>query len=50
MNQGPLDTLITAIDNVIGDLEGKLERAHADYEVTKSDHEKEVRRLEELIR
>jgi len=50
MAQGPIDTLVSAIQDVIADLEAKQERTHAEYDQRTSDHGAEVRRLNDDIR
>lgn len=50
MAQGPVDTLVDAINEVVADLEEKLEGAHAEYDRRTNEHNQEVRRLTDLIR
>jgi hypothetical protein len=50
MAKGPVDTLVSAIEGVVSDLGVKLESAHNDYALVVSEHEAEVRRINDLIR
>eukprot|EP01006_Ploeotia_vitrea_P049790 TRINITY_DN67376_c0_g3_i2.p2 TRINITY_DN67376_c0_g3~~TRINITY_DN67376_c0_g3_i2.p2 ORF type:complete len:113 (+),score=9.24 TRINITY_DN67376_c0_g3_i2:36-374(+) len=46
---GPIDGLVAAIEEVISDLETKIENAHAAFDKRTNEHNQEVRRLTDLI-
>jgi len=50
MAKGPVDTLVNAIEGVVSDLTVKLDRANTEFARVTSDHEAEVRRMNDLIR
>ena len=50
MAKGPVDTLVNAIEGVVSDLTVKLDRANTEFARVTSDHEAEVRRINDLIR
>ena len=47
--KAPLDELLTAIDNIIGDLGKKIDGAYADFDKVTNEYNSEVRRLESAI-
>lgn len=49
MAQGPIDTLVSAIQDVIADLEAKQVRSQEEYDQRSSEHDSEVRRLNDEI-
>lgn len=46
---GPIDGLVEAIEEVVSDIEHKLDGAHADFDKRTNEHNQEVRRLTDLI-
>lgn len=43
--QGPLDQLVNAINDLVDDLNAKLDRAYAEYDQRTTEHNAEVRRI-----
>lgn len=46
---GPLDQLVDAIEEVVEDLDNKLNKAHADFDKRTAEYEAEVSRIQKLI-
>jgi hypothetical protein len=49
MTEGPLDGLLQAINDVIADLQVKLQQADQDFETRTGQHNNEVKRLNDEI-
>jgi peptidoglycan hydrolase CwlO-like protein len=49
MSGAPLDELIEAINEVVGDIERKTERAHSEYDDRTAEHNSEVSRINSEI-
>jgi peptidoglycan hydrolase CwlO-like protein len=49
MTGGPLDELVDAVEEVVADLDRKIEKSHHEYQLRTDEHNREVSRINSEI-